>query len=655
MNHLLAALQSGGAGRSLGAMPWSAAPPGLPDDDPAPLAPPPPPPPRQTPEQRVRACEAILSAEVIDLRALRELAFSGVPEVPGNRLRACAWKLLLGYLPTERSAWESTLELQRRSYHEWKSELMVDPSKRTGGGDPLGAAAAVAPDAHPLTSAAGSEWNAYFQNEELFSEIEKDVSRTLPDYGFYSSETCDGLEHRTAILQILFVYAKLNPGIRYVQGMNELLAPIYYLFVNESVVVSQLARARSEALTEERDLLSDGQANLASGAAVGDLLGGSPLQKPVTELDKGMAQLFRSPPLTGGGSSDLLGGLLSPESLIGGSGGGTTGVPWHSTGVSMAAAAADQAASSGSGGRGSSDLLVCILSSSPLAGASGGGGSGGGGGGSDLLGESGGSGGESLGESTPLAVTGERSGGLQGCILSPLPLTGGGGGGSSGSRTTGVPMAAAAADQAASGGGGGGGSGGGTLWASPPPSPPSSPPSSLPPSGSNSGGSGGDGGGAAPAGLEADAFFCFTNLMAETRDTFCQSLDQSDVGVKEAIEQLSVLLLRADPELHAHMASEGVSPQFYSFRWITLLVSQEFDLPDVLRIWDSFFSDEKRFPLLFSFLFGRFALFWCLSMILRVRELLLDGDFGIIIKTLQSYPDPDIEALYRGVFFFFFF
>ena len=32
----------------------------------------------------------------------------------------------------------------------------------------------------------------------------------------------------------LFVFAKLNRGLRYVQGMNELLAPIYYQFRNDT-------------------------------------------------------------------------------------------------------------------------------------------------------------------------------------------------------------------------------------------------------------------------------------------------------------------------------------------------------------------------------------------------------------------------------------
>jgi len=35
--------------------------------------------------------------------------------------------------------------------------------------------------------------------------------------------------HWEAIERILFIYAKLNPAIGYVQGMNELIAPVYYV------------------------------------------------------------------------------------------------------------------------------------------------------------------------------------------------------------------------------------------------------------------------------------------------------------------------------------------------------------------------------------------------------------------------------------------
>ena len=47
--------------------------------------------------------------------------------------------------------------------------------------------------------------------------------------------TLEGLDeteadlHWEAIERILFIYAKLNPAIGYVQGMNELIAPLYYV------------------------------------------------------------------------------------------------------------------------------------------------------------------------------------------------------------------------------------------------------------------------------------------------------------------------------------------------------------------------------------------------------------------------------------------
>lgn len=38
------------------------------------------------------------------------------------------------------------------------------------------------------------------------------------------------LPFQEALRHILIVFAKLNPGIRYVQGMNEVLAPLFYVF-----------------------------------------------------------------------------------------------------------------------------------------------------------------------------------------------------------------------------------------------------------------------------------------------------------------------------------------------------------------------------------------------------------------------------------------
>ncbi|TNN46621.1 TBC1 domain family member 13 [Liparis tanakae] len=39
--------------------------------------------------------------------------------------------------------------------------------------------------------------------------------------------------HWEVVERILFIYAKLNPGIAYVQGMNEVVGPIYYTFATD--------------------------------------------------------------------------------------------------------------------------------------------------------------------------------------------------------------------------------------------------------------------------------------------------------------------------------------------------------------------------------------------------------------------------------------
>lgn len=48
--------------------------------------------------------------------------------------------------------------------------------------------------------------------------------------------------HSDALARVLFIYASLNKGIRYVQGMNEILAVLYYCFWkfgNEAVISTE--------------------------------------------------------------------------------------------------------------------------------------------------------------------------------------------------------------------------------------------------------------------------------------------------------------------------------------------------------------------------------------------------------------------------------
>ena len=41
--------------------------------------------------------------------------------------------------------------------------------------------------------------------------------------------------HWNVVERILFIYTKLNPGVGYVQGMNDIVGPLYFVFANDSV------------------------------------------------------------------------------------------------------------------------------------------------------------------------------------------------------------------------------------------------------------------------------------------------------------------------------------------------------------------------------------------------------------------------------------
>ncbi|XP_059059771.1 TBC1 domain family member 13 [Achroia grisella] len=367
---------------------------------------------------RIKAFEEILDQEVIDIVQLRKLAFNGVPDDKG--LRSIVWKILLHYLPHEKSAREVTLIKKRQLYKQFIDEIIVSP----GG-----------PSDHPLNISPDSSWSTYFKDNEVLLQIDKDVRRLCPDISFFQSATefpCpeivnsngvkrlhkrversvlkystlerrglgvsklsneirrsdisggdyvplnEGCEaHWEVVERMLFLYAKLNPGQGYVQGMNEIIGPIYHTFAIDS--------------------------------------------------DKEYRQ--------------------------------------HA---------------------------------------------------------------------------------------------------------------------------------------------------------------------------EADCFFCFTNLMSEIRDFFIRTLDETESGINYMMGKLCECVKKNDPSIWDQLESQELRPQYYSFRWLTLLLSQEFSLPDVERIWDSLFADKQRF---------NFLIYICCAMILLVRDNLLSGDFASNVKLLQNFPPMDVSLI----------
>ncbi|XP_059651450.1 uncharacterized protein LOC132299035 [Cornus florida] len=187
-----------------------------------------------------------LSRKAIKMGELRRLASQGIPD--GAGIRSTVWKLLLGYLPSDRGLWSSELAKKRSQYKLFKEELLMNPSEITrkldttvslekeepkSEGSGLLSRLEITHGEHPLSLGKTSVWNQFFQDTEIIEQIDRDVKRTHPDMNFFSGDTSFAKSNQEALKNILIVFAKLNPGIRYVQGMNEILAPLFYVFRND--------------------------------------------------------------------------------------------------------------------------------------------------------------------------------------------------------------------------------------------------------------------------------------------------------------------------------------------------------------------------------------------------------------------------------------
>ncbi|KAI0010143.1 RabGAP/TBC [Xylariaceae sp. FL0662B] len=135
--------------------------------------------------------------------------------------RSICWKAFLLNQTTNTANWSHAL-LESRSTYSSLREYFLKYIKHP---EYLAAAST-----DPLADDADSPWNTLRHDEVLRAEILQDVQR-LPDEPFYHQPHI-----QTLILDVLFIYCKLNPDVGgYRQGMHELLAPIVYVVEQDAI------------------------------------------------------------------------------------------------------------------------------------------------------------------------------------------------------------------------------------------------------------------------------------------------------------------------------------------------------------------------------------------------------------------------------------
>jgi hypothetical protein len=90
--------------------------------------------------------------------------------------------------------------------------------------------------------------------------------------------------------------------------------------------------------------------------------------------------------------------------------------------------------------------------------------------------------------------------------------------------------------------------------------------------------------------IEADCYWCLTNLLAGIQDHYTS--DQP--GVQRMVLRLEELVQRIDADLCAHLAKVGIQFMQFAFKWMNCLLLREFSLPCVIRLWDTYISEGSN-------------------------------------------------------------
>ncbi|KAM7202104.1 TBC1 domain family member 5 [Naviculisporaceae sp. PSN 640] len=151
----------------------------------------------------------------------RAIKFDGSANPCQTGCRSVCWKAFLLFRDEAPANWSKILRESRDFYSLVCAEhlrFIKHPEQLT------------ALSIDPLADDPDSPWDALRNDELVRAEILQDVRR-LPDEPFYHEEAV-----QTMILDILFLYCKLNPPMGgYRQGMHELLAPIVYVVAQDAI------------------------------------------------------------------------------------------------------------------------------------------------------------------------------------------------------------------------------------------------------------------------------------------------------------------------------------------------------------------------------------------------------------------------------------
>ena len=136
--------------------------------------------------------------------------------------------------------------------------------------------------------------------------------------------------------------------------------------------------------------------------------------------------------------------------------------------------------------------------------------------------------------------------------------------------------------------------------------------------------------------VEADTFWSFTFLMKDIKKLFLKENDNLKGGIIDRVFTLDLLMKNLQKDTYSILAKNHVNIFHFAFSWINVFFSQEFLMPDIIRLWDIIFSEKDRFI---------FVYFFSMAILQIKKKKIEHMDFCNIVEEMKKFEDENVEQI----------
>ena len=138
--------------------------------------------------------------------------------------------------------------------------------------------------------------------------------------------------------------------------------------------------------------------------------------------------------------------------------------------------------------------------------------------------------------------------------------------------------------------------------------------------------------------IEADVFWCFSNLMDDVKSIFLKENDKKKDGIFNIINNFEMIVENFDNEIYKLLKKNNVNFIVFCFRWFNLFFCQDFFLDDILKLWDVIFCEKERF---------NFVYYFALAILKFEFKNIENKEFYEIVEILHKIDCKNIEILIK--------